>query len=82
MKKFNGIPPYRETRNYVCRILSLAGLQIAAHSPSRVASSLSNPEDRLRHRQLLPRLTVPASPPFATASQGAWYIIRRLPIGR
>jgi Transglycosylase SLT domain len=24
--KFNGIPPYRETRNYVSRILSLAGL--------------------------------------------------------
>lgn len=27
VKKFNGIPPYRETRNYVARILSLAGLQ-------------------------------------------------------
>jgi hypothetical protein len=26
VKKFNGIPPYRETRNYVARILSLAGL--------------------------------------------------------
>jgi len=25
--KFNGIPPYRETRNYVSRILSLAGLK-------------------------------------------------------
>lgn len=25
--KFNGIPPYRETRNYVARILSLAGLR-------------------------------------------------------
>jgi soluble lytic murein transglycosylase-like protein len=25
--KFNGIPPYRETRNYVSRILSLAGLE-------------------------------------------------------
>jgi hypothetical protein len=25
VKKFNGIPPYRETRNYVSRILSLAG---------------------------------------------------------
>ena len=27
VKKFNGIPPYRETRNYVTRILSLAGLR-------------------------------------------------------
>jgi hypothetical protein len=27
VKKFNGIPPYRETRNYVSRILSLAGIQ-------------------------------------------------------
>jgi soluble lytic murein transglycosylase-like protein len=27
VKKFNGIPPYRETRNYVTKILSLAGLQ-------------------------------------------------------
>jgi soluble lytic murein transglycosylase-like protein len=27
VKKFNGIPPYRETRNYVKKILSLAGLQ-------------------------------------------------------
>ena len=26
VKKFNGIPPYRETRNYVTKILSLAGL--------------------------------------------------------
>ena len=25
VKKFNGIPPYRETRNYVSKILSLAG---------------------------------------------------------
>jgi hypothetical protein len=25
VKKFNGIPPYRETRNYVTKILSLAG---------------------------------------------------------
>ena len=25
--KFNGIPPYRETRNYVSRILSLAGIK-------------------------------------------------------
>jgi soluble lytic murein transglycosylase-like protein len=25
VRKFNGIPPYRETRNYVSRILSLAG---------------------------------------------------------
>ena len=27
VKKFNGIPPYRETRNYVTKILSLAGLR-------------------------------------------------------
>jgi hypothetical protein len=27
VQKFNGIPPYRETRNYVSRILSLAGLK-------------------------------------------------------
>ena len=27
VKKFNGIPPYRETRNYVRKILSLAGLK-------------------------------------------------------
>ena len=26
VKKFNGIPPYRETRNYVSRILSIAGI--------------------------------------------------------
>lgn len=26
VKRFNGIPPYRETRNYVSRILSLAGI--------------------------------------------------------
>jgi soluble lytic murein transglycosylase-like protein len=26
VKKFNGIPPYRETRNYVSKILALAGL--------------------------------------------------------
>ena len=26
VKKFKGIPPYRETRNYVSRILSIAGL--------------------------------------------------------
>lgn len=27
VERFKGIPPYRETRNYVARILSLAGLQ-------------------------------------------------------
>jgi hypothetical protein len=27
VKRFNGIPPYRETRNYVSRILSIAGLK-------------------------------------------------------
>jgi hypothetical protein len=27
VEKFNGIPPYRETRNYVARILALAGLK-------------------------------------------------------
>jgi soluble lytic murein transglycosylase-like protein len=27
VRKFNGVPPYRETRNYVSRILSLAGIQ-------------------------------------------------------
>jgi soluble lytic murein transglycosylase-like protein len=27
VKKFGGVPPYRETRNYVSRILSLAGLK-------------------------------------------------------
>jgi soluble lytic murein transglycosylase-like protein len=27
VKKFKGIPPYRETRNYVSKILSLAGLR-------------------------------------------------------
>ena len=27
VKKYNGIPPYRETRNYVSRILSLAGIR-------------------------------------------------------
>lgn len=27
VEKFNGVPPYRETRNYVSRILSLSGLK-------------------------------------------------------
>lgn len=27
VKKFNGVPPYRETRNYVTKILSLAAVQ-------------------------------------------------------
>jgi Transglycosylase SLT domain len=27
VKKFNGVPPYRETRDYVTRILALAGLK-------------------------------------------------------
>jgi soluble lytic murein transglycosylase-like protein len=27
VRKFNGIPPYRETRTYVTRILALAGLK-------------------------------------------------------
>jgi hypothetical protein len=27
VKKFNGVPPYRETRNYVTKILSLAGIK-------------------------------------------------------
>ena len=27
VKKFNGIPPYRETRKYVRKILSIAGIK-------------------------------------------------------
>ena len=27
VKKYNGVPPYRETRNYVSKILSLAGIR-------------------------------------------------------
>jgi soluble lytic murein transglycosylase-like protein len=27
VRKFNGVPPYRETRNYVSKILALAGLR-------------------------------------------------------
>ena len=27
VKKYNGVPPYRETRNYVSRILALAGIK-------------------------------------------------------
>jgi hypothetical protein len=27
VKKFNGVPPYRETRNYVSKILALAGIK-------------------------------------------------------
>jgi soluble lytic murein transglycosylase-like protein len=27
VKKFNGIPPYRETQSYVTRILALAGIK-------------------------------------------------------
>ena len=27
VKKFNGVPPYRETRDYVSRILALAGIR-------------------------------------------------------
>jgi soluble lytic murein transglycosylase-like protein len=27
VRKFNGVPPYRETRNYVTRILAIAGLK-------------------------------------------------------
>jgi len=27
VKKFNGVPPYRETRNYVSRILAIAGIK-------------------------------------------------------
>jgi soluble lytic murein transglycosylase-like protein len=27
VEKFNGVPPYRETKSYVSKILSLAGIQ-------------------------------------------------------
>jgi soluble lytic murein transglycosylase-like protein len=27
VKRFNGVPPYRETRNYVTRILALVGVK-------------------------------------------------------
>ena len=38
VKKFNGIPPYRETRNYVSKILSIAGhRQVAALESGPVA---------------------------------------------
>jgi hypothetical protein len=33
VKRFGGIPPFRETRNYVDRVLALAGLEAAAPEP-------------------------------------------------
>ena len=51
--KFNGIPPYRETRNYVTRILSLAGVEVdrarrsARNSPANRPFPLSNLRGRL-----------------------------------
>jgi hypothetical protein len=33
VRRFGGVPPFRETRNYVERVLSLAGLDVAAEEP-------------------------------------------------
>jgi hypothetical protein len=35
VEKFNGVPPYRETRSYVTRILALAGLKEAGNGRRR-----------------------------------------------
>ena len=37
MTKFNGIPPYRETRNYVSRILVARRPEVAPRAPARIA---------------------------------------------
>jgi hypothetical protein len=36
VRRFGGIPPFRETRNYVDRVLALAGLEIAPLAPAPV----------------------------------------------
>jgi hypothetical protein len=33
VRRFGGVPPFRETRNYVERVLSLAGLDVASEEP-------------------------------------------------
>jgi soluble lytic murein transglycosylase-like protein len=34
VRRFGGVPPFRETRNYVERVLSLAGLDVAEDPPA------------------------------------------------
>ncbi len=40
VSKHNGIPPYRETQNYVRRVMSMMGLGTAASTPARTRTKI------------------------------------------
>jgi soluble lytic murein transglycosylase-like protein len=40
VSKYNGIPPYRETKNYIQRVLSLMGMSTAFSTPARLKTKI------------------------------------------
>lgn len=42
VEKYGGVPPYRETRNYVAKVLGYAGSGVSVPAPTGSAASVSN----------------------------------------
>jgi soluble lytic murein transglycosylase-like protein len=40
VSKYNGVPPYRETKNYVQRVMSLMGMSYTLSSPARLRTKI------------------------------------------
>jgi hypothetical protein len=40
VSKYNGVPPYRETKNYIHRVMSLMGMSYTLSSPARMKTKI------------------------------------------
>ncbi|HEX7501896.1 MAG TPA: hypothetical protein VF451_00630, partial [Acidobacteriota bacterium] len=40
VNKYNGVPPYRETKNYIQRVMSYMGMSYTFSSPARLKTKI------------------------------------------